>query len=152
MNPIKIENFKRSQPCGCFPEFRSLTCAECGEFRYRLAEILGIDPVGDGLLVLRRLHERPSIDLGIVPETGLIDVGRLVGSCGLRCGSTVYINWYRFDDIDEMSVVDLSHFFDDIWYPCADDIEIMDESMSWVFVVDHGGRMRFIRLDGVDGV
>ena len=147
MDSVKIENFKRSYPGESFPRFRSLTGAECGGLRHRLAKSLGIDRVEDTLLLVRRLHGCPSIDLGIVQETGPIDVGNLVERCGFRCGATAYINWHRFDDIDEISIVDLSRFFDDLWYPGSDDIEIMNESMDWVLVVDHDGWMRFIRLD-----
>lgn len=44
--------------------------------------------------------------------------------------TNVYINWYRYDQVDEMAFVDLDKCFADIWYPGPDDIDIFDSEFS----------------------
>lgn len=57
----------------------------------------------------------------------------------------VYINWHRFDKIDQMQFPDLMGHFDDIWYPGADDIDIFDDSLNWVASVSHFGNVRLLK-------
>ena len=66
-------------------------------------------------------------------------------SLGLAPEPLVYVNWLRFDDIDCLAFSDLARYFDDIWYPSADYIDIFDSSMSWVLSVDYLGFVRFVR-------
>lgn len=47
-----------------------------------------------------------------------------------------------------MRFKDLTEHFDYIWYPGPDDIEIFDDSLSWILSVDHGGYLRVLVLDG----
>ncbi len=150
MDSFKIEYFKNSNPGEGFLQYRSLSAAECEDLRRSLAKQLGLKGTEDTLLLLSRLHERPSMDMGVLQETEPVDILETVRSGGLKCGETVYVNWYRFDDVDEISANDLSRCFHYIWYPSSDDIEIFDKSGSWVLAVDHGGHVRLIGL-GEDG-
>jgi hypothetical protein len=45
----------------------------------------------------------------------------ITNQLNISSGESVYINWYRFNNIDEMRLDDLERYFDDIWYPGADD-------------------------------
>ena len=38
----------------------------------------------------------------------------------------VWANWQGFDTVDTIYFKSLSDYFDDIWYPAADDIFIID--------------------------
>ena len=51
----------------------------------------------------------------------------------------VYINWFRFDNIDQMKFNDFSTYFYDIWFPSVDDIDLFDESYSWIVSIRHDG-------------
>lgn len=53
--------------------------------------------------------------------------------------SNVFINWYRFDDIDKMSLKDLDQYFYDIWFPATDDIDIFDDTFKWIVSIFHDG-------------
>ena len=61
--------------------------------------------------------------------------------------SNVFLNWYRFDDVDEIAFDDLADYFEDIWYPSSDDIDILDASYRWMLSVSHGGQASIARFD-----
>lgn len=42
-----------------------------------------------------------------------------------------------------MSFVDLANFFDYIWFPSSDDVDIFDASFDWILSIDHAG---FVKL------
>jgi hypothetical protein len=67
---------------------------------------------------------------------------------GITPQQTVYIHWYYDDKIDEFYFADLAQYFDDIWYPGPDDIEIFDATLSWIVVVPHYGDVQWCRLEG----
>ncbi len=86
-----------------------------------------------------------------VPHSGARGEGfnlqSAIRELGMESATTVLLNWYRFDRIDRIALVDLSLYFVDIWYPGSDDIEIFDESCSWVLAVSHTGELRLTILD-----
>jgi hypothetical protein len=57
----------------------------------------------------------------------------------------VFVNWYRFDDVDEIKFADLESHFTDIWYPSSDDIEVFDSSLKWLIAVSHDGSVGICR-------
>ena len=58
----------------------------------------------------------------------------------------IYINWYRFNAIDEMRFSDFVTYFDDVWYPAADDIDVFDSSCLWFLSISHNGVVRQLAL------
>lgn len=63
----------------------------------------------------------------------------LLISQGISSEEYVYIDWHRFDDIDSIELLLLSEYFDDIWYPEADDMYIYDDTFTWFALVTHYG-------------
>ena len=57
----------------------------------------------------------------------------------------VFINWYKFDKIDELFIDDLDRYFGDIWFPSADDIDLFDDTLNWIFSMRHDGAISFIK-------
>lgn len=55
----------------------------------------------------------------------------------------VYITWDSFDDIDVIPFDDFCEYFDDIWYPSADDIGVFDDSFSWFVIITHYGKILY---------
>jgi hypothetical protein len=37
----------------------------------------------------------------------------------------------------------VAHYFSDLWYPGADDIDLFDASVSWVVAIRHDGAVSF---------
>jgi hypothetical protein len=57
----------------------------------------------------------------------------------------IYVDFYRYDDIDELRVEDVMRYFPYIWYPGSDDISIFDRSLAWVLSISHDGEVRLVR-------
>lgn len=74
------------------------------------------------------------------------DLMALMGRVGIHPKASVYLNWYRFDDIDVMSTDQLSRYFSDIWYPSVDDLDIFDDSLDWVLMVRHYGTVSLVQF------
>lgn len=53
----------------------------------------------------------------------------------------LFVNWYRYDEIDIFKAGDLSTYFDDIWFPDVDDIDIFDNSLDWIVTIRHDGQV-----------
>jgi hypothetical protein len=145
MDQSKIENFEKANPERRFPAFEALSHERCREVRRRVCEHLELDETVSGLEIVNGLHWQTGRRLGEVPE-GSFSLRDLVTGAGLAPASEVLINWYRFDDIDKIDIDRLSKYFDDIWYPSADDIEIFDESCKWFLSVSHDGQLTLIEV------
>ena len=39
-------------------------------------------------------------------------------------------------------------YFDDIWYPDSDDIDIFDQTLSWILTVLHNGDVKILQIGG----
>lgn len=62
-------------------------------------------------------------------------------------GEKALVNWYRLDEIDEMNMSDFSRYFDDLWYPAADHIDVFDHTISWIVSIDYSGTLSLLRLN-----
>ena len=51
----------------------------------------------------------------------------------------VFINWDKFENIDEISFNDLDEYFYDLWFQSADNIDIFDETYRWIVSIRHDG-------------
>ncbi len=51
----------------------------------------------------------------------------------------VFINWDKFDNIDEISFNDLDQYFYNIWFHSADNIDIFDDTYRWIVSIRHDG-------------
>jgi hypothetical protein len=63
----------------------------------------------------------------------------------VACPKKVYLNWYRFDDIDQIDLAALDQYFSDIWYPGSDDLDVFDDSTDWIVSIAHFGKIRFFK-------
>jgi hypothetical protein len=55
-----------------------------------------------------------------------------------------HINWMHFDVVDKMKTVDFIKYFEYIWYPSSDDIDVIDENLNWIMLIDHEGGVRLL--------
>ena len=89
--------------------------------------------------MLQAIENRCVLIPDVNAEDDGFDMGRLMDRLNLDMPEVVYLNWYHFDDVDEMSTRDLSLHFSDIWYPSADDLEVIDPRTQWVMSIHHAG-------------
>ena len=118
--------------------YESLTPMEGEDLRTRLLRKLGIEHEIERATLLKLIDEIAEPLEGSAEAEGF-DLGSVLAALQIRPRVDVYINWYRFDSIDRMAFADLRRFFDDIWYPASDDVEVFDESLSWILLISHEG-------------
>lgn len=147
MESFKIEQFEQENGVGSFPHFKSLTAEECEQVRRRIALSLGLEPNVDSKILLEKIFSL-RINRMVNFVNGALDLASELASISVDAESLVFINWYRFDDIDQIKLGDLSIHFNDIWHPIADDIEIFDSTLSWVASISHYSVFRLFYLDG----
>jgi hypothetical protein len=79
------------------------------------------------------------------PIDDSFDLNELLATCKLEASDDVYINWYRYDKIDQLKKSDLARFFTDIWYEGSDDLDIFDGTFNWMLLIRHDGYLKLLR-------
>lgn len=146
MQKFKICHFKTQWPDTPFPDFHSLGRDELLALQKRLFESFGVDEDRDFLGLVKKIDSEGLILDGVNAEDRNFSLLDLLSTQRIDCEKRVYINWYRFDEVDKMELVSLSRYFDDIWYPSSDDIEIFDDSFSWMLSIRHDGAVSIVTL------
>jgi hypothetical protein len=147
MQSFKIENYEGEHGKGTFPHFHHLSLSECESVRELLKERLQM--TGD----VSYLDITVAVDgLDFICNVGnaqeeYFNIDAILRHLITDENEKIFINWYRFDDIDELMAGDLISLFNDIWYPSADDIEIFDKNVNWIVSVDHSGFIKTIIFD-----
>ncbi len=147
MEQFKIENFERENLGRSFPQFQPLAPSKCEDIRLRICESFGLPSELIGSTLTRRVAQLQSQLSGVNAEHEEFSLGDALREFGVFAQDDVLINWYQFDDIDQISLETLSTYFDDIWYPASDDIDIFDFSFSWIVSVNHDGEVFSARTE-----
>jgi len=142
---FKIDHFKKNNPGKEFPWHRTLASSDMEEVCRRLADILQV-PSGNNLDIVNALYSCSQVLEENNAETEGFSLSELTESINISPTENVYINWYRFDNIDEIRFVDLCKYFEDIWYPGPDDIDIFDSTLSWILSITHDGVIRLAQF------
>lgn len=146
MDKFKVDNFYKTHHGVSFPKYISLSEAETRHVRSLLSGKLDIDNQLDGLLLVQRIDSLQYLYDEGDPEAEGFSLIEVFSHIGFEIPKEVFINWYRFDQIDTMSFNDLDNYFDDFWYPGSDDIDIFDASLTWIFSVTHNGCIKVLKL------
>lgn len=64
----------------------------------------------------------------------------------IELSSQVLIDWSSQSNIDRLKWDDFTERFHDIWYPSSEDIDVFDESLSWIMSVSHDGVLCLVKL------
>ena len=75
-----------------------------------------------------------------------LDWNKVFNSIGIPVPNEVFINFERFNNIDVFLFKDFCKYFDDIWYPATDDIEVFDASFNWIVSVKHYGAVHYAKI------
>ena len=125
-----------------FPHYTSLSIEECIAVKRKVAGLVEKSEEKNPVEILKALDA-----VSKETESDPCSAGFNLQPWKGHFGSSVCINWGKFDEIDEMSFDDLSRYFDDIWFPSADDIEIFDRSFKCFLLVRHWCAVRFVLFD-----
>ncbi len=146
MEKIKIENFSREYPNRHFPSYKTLSAPDAKKIEEIIAGKLEMPPNSSPLELVKVLREKSSVIPDLHAESDNFDLKSTLLNVGISPNARVFINWYRFDQIDEISLDDLSSHFDDIWYPAADDIDLFDDSFSWIVSIGYSGEIMILKF------
>lgn len=144
MEKFKIEHFIKDNPGVGFPHYRELSSSQCHEIVDTFAEKYNIKP-NDSLELVNVLTVRRTIVEAVNAEDISFDLYYVFKQVQIAPLDMIFINWYRYDRIDTMLFSDLAKYFDDIWYPSADDIDIFDSSLGWILSIEHEGHVWLLR-------
>lgn len=147
MNSTKISNFAKEHPGEPFPRHRSLSAVECDQLRRKLAALYSIESTTDDLVAFTNAIAAKRQAVSRVSDDDRFNLADTLKSLGIVADSEVFLNWHRYDSIDEISLYHASLYFDDIWYPYTDDIDIFDKSCLWIVSVDYHGGVYLARSD-----
>lgn len=131
---IKLYEQEYNKP---FPSFKHLTIRECEVIKKKFFFDFQVD--NDLKLVneIRRKKFTSTISMQITNK--ILILKKIFQHLDKDVTFKVYINWFRFDNIDQMKFNDFSTYFYDIWFPSVDDIDLFDESYSWIVSIRHDG-------------
>lgn len=141
MHDIKIQNFYREYPSRKFPDFKTISLAAAEKIKRTIASKLSLPQNVSPLDLVKELEERSTVMLDENAGLDGFNLRSALSNNGIFPKEAVFINWYRFDEIDEIGLADLSLYFDDIWYPSADYIDVFDDSFTWMLSIGYSGEV-----------
>ena len=144
MDQHKIENFVQAHPGVAFPTYMHLDGNHASAIRGAIARSVG-SPELNGLALVKKLRALSTEATSVQADESTFSVGRLLRDVGVKSPPKVYLNWYRFDEIDQIGLADLDQYFSDIWYPGADDLDVFDDSAKWTVSITHHGKVWLFR-------
>ena len=145
MDDFKLRDFAAS-------EGKQLPVQKCSEkevatVRALLLRRLGLPEATDGLALVQAVEARSVAVEALDASRDDFDLAQFFAeSIGISLEDYVFLNWYRFDELDRMRARDLAEFFSDVWYPSADDLDVMDRQCRWIISIDHHGGLRVLQL------
>lgn len=146
MDEFKLKHFAEEHPGKQLPVQRG-SHEEVATVRALLLRRLGLPDATDGLALVETVEARSVPVEDHDASRNDFDLARLlVDLVGINLDDDVFLNWYRFDQLDRMRAVELAQFFDDVWYPSADDLDVIDPRCRWILSVSHHGGIRILRL------
>ena len=126
------------------PRYVTLTDTEGTEVIEKLLLRAGC-PSGTPLEIIQMLFEQSKSIEGLKLKEVNAPLEELFYKAGIVAGLSLYVEWGSLCDIDRFQTDDLKDHFYDVWYPSSDDIEIFDETLSWIMFVRHYGRVEIWR-------
>ncbi|RST50971.1 hypothetical protein [Variovorax sp. DXTD-1] len=145
MDKLKIENYAKTSPGIPFPAFESLSEELATRLRDQITEKFRLRAGGDPLAMVRELESRGLACHGVNARDKEFKISKTLVAAGIAPSDHVYVNWYRLDDIDRLSLHDLDERLEDIWYPDSEDLDVFDDSLTWMLSIAHHGGVKLIR-------
>jgi hypothetical protein len=147
MQAFKIENYEREHGFGTFVPFRHLSEGESKSIKEAVAKYLRL-PQGISVSNMVKAIQDKSIPVdGVNAEEVDFSLRKVLDRLRFDLSEVTYLNWYRYDDIDEIRTEDILAKFDEIWYPSADDLDLIDSNMKWLLSIHHSGTIRALNFE-----
>jgi len=144
MEDFKIQNFEKENPGKNFPCFTSIDAENSKHFVKNISESIFKINLSDGRALAQRIHNQSVIVGGLNANSDNFIFTDTFSRLSIIPKPTIFINWFHFDSIDAFSTKELTEYFTDIWYPQSDDIDIFDDTFSWIISIEHNGAIRAV--------
>lgn len=142
MEAFKLVNFKHEHNTN-MPIVRSIEGSECEAVCRSLFRNWHVNTLEE--FFKKEEQEFVLLD-DINAEDDDLDWNKVFNSIGIPVPNEVFINFERFNNIDVFLFKYFCKYFDDIWYPAADDIEVFDVSFNWIVSVKHYGAVHYAKI------
>lgn len=142
MEAFKLVNFKHEHNTN-MPIVRSIEGSECEAVCRSLFRNWHVNTLEE--FFKKEEQEFVLLD-DINAEDDDFDWNKVFNSIGIPVPNEIFINFERFNNIDVFLFKDFCKYFDDIWYPAADDIEVFDASFNWIVSVKHYGAVHYAKI------
>jgi hypothetical protein len=139
MDNFKISLFE-SEYKSRFPEHKTLSVVECRSVLQNIVERYNLSSSDVENELVSRQHFYDKVNA--MEDFNLLDV---LSDLGIKALADSYINWLRFEKIDKIATNDLDKYFNDIWFPSSDDIDLFDDTFSWILSIRHDGCVSVIK-------
>lgn len=143
MEAFKIALFEQEHAC-LFPSYRSLPLTEGRALQARIASRFGLTASSTATEFAHALASRQTYYHRANAEDNFSLLPMLT-TLGIMPLPELFVNWNRFEELDAFQTADVARYFNDLWYPVADDIDLFDASVNWVVSIRHDGVVSFIR-------
>jgi hypothetical protein len=139
MEDFKRENFERDHP-GKRLSVHPAGARAVARLRAMLLERLELPGETDGLTLARAISSRAQPLQGLDASSEGFDLGRvLTERLGVSTRDELFLHWRGFEELDRVLAGELVEFFMDIWYPAADDLDLIGARGDWVLSIAHHG-------------
>lgn len=100
---------------------------------------IGLDPDDRRLPVLYEQSLNP-VDC-VNAKSSDFDLAAVLQALGVRPNREVYLYWplNGDDPTDRLALDVVSANFHKIWFPGRDDVEVFDDTMTWILSINHSG-------------
>ena len=130
----KRDFYIETNPNDIFLSFRHLSgvCAE--NIFFDLLNGFGIIQSKERFFDHRTLLKKTKKIISISEHSSLLE-SLIIDNLKLSSYESIFLNYKNFEEFFEINVKDLIEYFDDIYFPSADEIEIFDRSGKWLIHV-----------------
>jgi len=146
MKNFKLDNFIKDHAESVFPNYFSLDDVSAMEIASEIGRKINFNTQHDGLSLVIALDSLSEICPGVNARNENFNLINFISDANISSNEELFVNWYRYDDIDKFNLCDLDKYFDYIWYPDVDDIDIFDSSFDWIISITHTGQVKILKF------
>jgi hypothetical protein len=139
MDKFKIDLFESEYKMS-FPEYKTLTQPKCQRIVDKISKkySLNTSTIEKELSLKQVFYEKSNG----AENFKLIEI---LSDLKIKPMKKIFINWFGFEKIDMFNIEDVDKYFDSIWFPGPDDIDLFDETLNWILAVRHDGCISVIK-------
>jgi hypothetical protein len=139
MDEFKISLFE-SEHKTSFPEYETLNQSECQSIATELSNRYKINISNPGVELASKQSFYDKCN-----ALDRFDLINTLTDLGIEPNGKLFINWDRFEKIDVFDIDDVDRYFNNMWFPSSDDIDLFDDGLSWILSVRHDGCISILK-------